>query len=245
MRLHKAISYVRHRTEAARTAPKRHRAVAAPAIGLVLFVTSCAASPVAKPTAQGLVSIQSAVTCPATPAHVAVPDPPRHFASAPRLVLTHDIGYCAFIDTTGGVIAIRLRPEYAPNAVADFISLARQGFYDGLPFFQTCPGTTGPACPAGGSFALTGAPSAGIDSAGYTIPSDPVVGDYLFGSVAMYGTDPSKIGSEFFLSTGDSHTLARRYDIFGQVTDGIPALATLRTGDTVVWIAIVVTAPEP
>jgi hypothetical protein len=44
---------------------------------------------------------------------------------------------------------------------------------------------------------------------------------------------------------GDSSTLARSYDIFGQVTDGIPALSALQKGTAIVWIAIAVTAPEP
>jgi cyclophilin family peptidyl-prolyl cis-trans isomerase len=244
MKLHNVISYVRQRTVAAPSTYVRHRTVMCVGVGIAVFMTSCATSSSGKPTAQGLVSIQSAVTCPAPPVHAAVVDPPRHFATAPKLVLTHDAGYCAFIDTSTGIISVRLRPEYAPNAVADFIYLARQGFYDGLTVLQTCPATTGPACPSGGSFALTGT-SADISGAGYSVPSDPVVGEYLFGSVAMYGTDPSRIGSAFFMSTGDSNTLARHYDIFGQVTDGIPALATLREGDTIIWVAIVVTAPEP
>ena len=34
---------------------------------------------------------------------------------------------------------MRLRPEYAPNAVNDFVFLAKKGFYDGLTFSQVCP----------------------------------------------------------------------------------------------------------
>jgi cyclophilin family peptidyl-prolyl cis-trans isomerase len=77
------------------------------------------------------------------------------------------------------------------------------------------------------------------------VVSDPVVGDYLFGAVAMYASAPGRIGSQFFISKGDSSALARTYDIFGQVTDGIPAMASLQKGSTIEWIAIVVTAPEP
>jgi cyclophilin family peptidyl-prolyl cis-trans isomerase len=77
------------------------------------------------------------------------------------------------------------------------------------------------------------------------VKADPVVGEYLFGAVAMLSADPAVIGSQFFVSTGDSSGLARRYDIFGQVTDGLPALAELQRGNTILWIAIVMTAPEP
>jgi cyclophilin family peptidyl-prolyl cis-trans isomerase len=98
----------------------------------------------------------------------------------------------------------------------------------------------------GASIALTGDPTeSGNGSPGYSVASDPVIGNYLFGAVAMYGNDPSTIGSQFFVSMGDSHSLARKYDIFGQVTGGIPALAEVQKGDTITWIAILPTAPEP
>ena len=75
--------------------------------------------------------------------------------------------------------------------------------------------------------------------------ADPVIGQYLFGSVAMLSANPSKVGSQFFVSNGDSSHVARQYDIFGQVTDGLPALAQLQKGDRILWVAIVATAPEP
>jgi peptidyl-prolyl cis-trans isomerase B (cyclophilin B) len=130
--------------------------------------------------------------------------------------------------------------------VSDFIYLALHGFYDGLAFYQLCPATIGAACPGSAPIALSGDPTAtGAGGPGYTVASDPVVGDYLFGAVAMYASAPARIGSQFFISKGDSSALARTYDIFGQVTDGIPAMASLQKGSTIVWIAIEVTAPEP
>jgi cyclophilin family peptidyl-prolyl cis-trans isomerase len=72
-----------------------------------------------------------------------------------------------------------------------------------------------------------------------------VIGNYLFGAVAMYTSNPETIGSQFFISRGDSSDVARKYDIFGQVTDGFSALTTLQKGTTIVWVAIATTAPEP
>jgi cyclophilin family peptidyl-prolyl cis-trans isomerase len=161
-------------------------------------------------------------------------------------VIKANVGYCAFVDTSRGIISIRLRPEYAPAAVNDFVFLAQHGFYDGLTFYQLCPDATGPTCPAHATAALAGDPTAtGAGGPGFTVKADPVVGEYLFGSVAMLSADPALIGSQFFVSTGDSSGVARRYDIFGQVTDGLPALAELQKGNTILWIAIVTTAPEP
>lgn len=229
----RSFAYVRQRT--------KHIA----GICTVLVLSGCASAAIAHGTPE-LVTIQTAVTCPAPPAHTAVTNPPRAFPSAPRLTVAKDIGYCAYIDTAAGIISIRLRPEYAPHAVSDFVSLAQHGFYDGLTFYQVCPAISGPACPNTAPVALAGDPTNnGTGGPGYSVSSDPVVGDYLFGAVAMYGTDASRIGSQFLISKGDSSSLARKYDIFGQVTDGFVALATLQKGTPIMWVAIAVTAPEP
>jgi len=245
MKLLKALSYVRQRTNVQSSAYVRSRTQCVSAIGAALILSSCASAAVAKGT-PGLVTIQTAVTCPAPPTHTAVTNPPRSFASAPHLTVAHGIGYCAYLDTAAGIISIRLRPEYAPHAVSDFVSLAQHGFYDGLTFYQVCPAISGPACPDAAPVALAGDPTkTGTGGPGYSVASDPVVGEYLFGAVAMYGADASKIGSQFLISKGDSSSLARKYDIFGQVTEGFPALAALQKGTPIIWIAIVVTAPEP
>ena len=241
----KAIRYVRQRTVMQSFAYVRLRTIAGGGAICALALAACNSN-VAPSATPGLVTIQTAVTCPAPPLHAAVANPPRHFAAPPRFTLAHDVGYCAYIDTAAGVISIRLRPEYAPHAVSDFIALAQQGFYDGLAFSQVCPATSGTACAIAAPVAFAGDPTAtGTGGPGYTVASDPVVGNYLFGAVAMYSTTPATIGSQFFISRGDSSTVARKYDIFGQVTDGFAALTALQKGTTIVWVAIAVTAPEP
>jgi peptidyl-prolyl cis-trans isomerase B (cyclophilin B) len=211
--------------------------------GVVIAGCSTAAAP-ANPT--HLASIQTAVTCPGPPAHDAVISPLRNYTAAPSTVIKPHTGYCAYISTSRGIISLRLRPEFAPKAVNDFVYLAQRGFYDGLSFYQVCPDAKGTPCPGQASLALAGDPtSTGTGGPGYSLKSDAVVGEYLFGAVAMYSASPGTIGSQFFMSMGDSSGVGRKYDIFGQVTDGIPALAALQKGDRILWIAIVVTAPEP
>lgn len=245
MKLGKALPYVRQRTLLHHVAYVRSRTFGFLGGCTVLALAACNSNTATTAT-PGLVTIQTAVTCPAPPAHTAVTNPPRHFAAAPKLTLTRDVGYCAYVDTAAGVISIRLRPEYAPRAVTEFIDLAQHGFYDGLSFSQVCPATTGLACALPAPVAIAGDPtSTGTGGPGYTVASDPVVGNYLFGAVAMYSSDPARIGSQFFISTGDSSGVARKYDIFGQVTAGFQALTALHKGMTITWIAIAITAPEP
>ena len=244
VKLLKGVPSVRQRTFARRSRYVRSRTVVVAAFAGIA-VTSCASTGGSSPT-PGLVTIQTAVTCPAPPGHTAVANPVHHFTKAPALTLQHNVGYCAYIETAAGLVSIRLRPEYAPRAVSDFIYLAQHGFYDGLSFYQVCPAATGAVCPGPAPIALAGDPTGtGAGGPGYAVAADAVVGDYLFGAVAMYPSAPSRIGSQFFISRGDSSTLARSYDIFGQVTDGIPALSALQKGTAIVWIAIAVTAPEP
>lgn len=222
----------------------RDRMIAFGAVSTVVLIASCGPSPTSP--SPHLASIQSAVTCPAPPVHAAVTDPSRTFSAPPSRALEKNAGYCAYLDTSRGLISVRLRPEHAPNAVNDFVFLAQKGFYDGLTFYQMCPSATGATCPVHATAAIAGDPTGtGTGGPGYTVKADPVIGQYLFGSVAMLSTNSSSVGSQFFVSTGDSSRVARQYDIFGQVTDGLPALAELGKGDRILWVAIVVTAPEP
>ncbi len=245
MMLLKAFPYVRQRTLMHRLAYVRSRTVTIFIALAMLTLVACNSNPMVTAT-PGLVTIQTAVTCPAPPAHTAVTNPPRHFTSAPRLTLQRNVGYCAYVDTSIGVLTVRLRPEYAPRAVTEFVDLAQHGFYDGLTFYQVCPATSGPACGVVAPVALAGDPTAsGAGGPGYSVASDRVVGDYLFGAMAMYGPNPARIGSQFFISRGDSSGIARKFDIFGQVTAGFPALTALQKGTPIIWIAIAVTAPEP
>src|SRR5579872_6896198 len=108
---HNGFRWVRHRTIGRGIAYVRQRTFAFMGLTATVILTSCSSSNASHPTSHGLVSIQSAVTCPAPPFHSAVLDPPRTFAVTPRLTLGRAVGYCAYVDTTRGIISVRLRPE--------------------------------------------------------------------------------------------------------------------------------------
>ena len=156
MKLHKELRYVRQRTIARCFVLVRSRSLTIIGATAMLVLTSCTSRTATHTTA----GLQTAVTCPAPPSHTPVAIPLRSFITAPRLTLGHNVGYCAYIDTAGGLISIRLRPEYAPHAVSDFINLAQRGFYDGLSFYQVCPAATGVPCHGSAPVALAGDPTA-------------------------------------------------------------------------------------
>jgi cyclophilin family peptidyl-prolyl cis-trans isomerase len=59
-----------------------------------------------------------------------------------------------------------------------------------------------------------------------------VVGEYVPGAVAMANSGPNTNGSQFFICTvDDRRKLERKYNLFGQVTDGMDIVTGIRQGD--------------
>ena len=126
-------------------------------------------------------------------------------------------GTMATIQTDLGNITIQIYNQSAPVASENFINLANAGYYNGLTFHRVVP-----------NFVIQGGDPAGNGSGGpgYTIPDEPVVGNYTRGIVAMARTsDPNSAGSQFFIVLDDSvaQSLPKSgdYVIFGKVTSGL------------------------
>ena len=120
----------------------------------------------------------------------------------------------------GKVILAELYPEKAPNTVNNFISLANQGYYDGLIFHRVIPGfMIQGGCPYGN----------GMGGPGYTIHGEfPANGftqnDVLHtdGVLSMARTmAPNSAGSQFFIMVADAPHLDGQYAAFGKVIDGL------------------------
>jgi cyclophilin family peptidyl-prolyl cis-trans isomerase len=177
-------------------------------------------------------------TCPPAPAHDPVASPRRSFTSAPFMNIVLKKGYCAYLSTEAGMVAIRLRPASAPKTVNNFIFLVRQGYYDGLEVSATCPDPATPGCK--GQFAELGdPPSLGLNGFGYKLQRESAPGDYLFGAVAMSPDDDGTANPHrFIISKGDSRALPHTYALFGQVTDGLPTIVALQKGVKINWAAV-------
>ena len=126
-------------------------------------------------------------------------------------------GTTAEIDTSLGTIVFDVYNQSAPVASENFTNLANAGFYNGLTFHRIAP-----------TFVIQGGDPNGDGSGGpgYTIPDEPVVGNYTRGIVAMARTtDPNSAGSQFFIVLKDSvaQSLPKSggYVIFGKVTSGL------------------------
>lgn len=130
----------------------------------------------------------------------------------------------------GSIIKVELYPEIAPNTVANFISLVKKGFYDGLTFHRVIRGfMIQGGCPQGTG---TGGPGYHIkgEFSGNGVQNNL---KHTKGVISMArAMDPNSAGSQFFIMHEDSPHLDGQYAAFGKVVEGMDAvdyIATVRT----------------
>jgi len=127
------------------------------------------------------------------------------------------------IKTDFGDIKFSLLPDLAPETVRNFVTLAKNGFYDGTLFHRVIPGFM-----IKGGDPNTKDPNKksqwGMGGPGHNIKAEFSSRSHLEGIVSMArATDPNSAGSQFFIVTSDNNTeaLDRQYTVFGKVTEGI------------------------
>ena len=128
--------------------------------------------------------------------------------------------YTAVIDIADyGAITLDLDGDSAPLTVANFVKLAKDGFYDGLTFHRIMDG-----------FMMQGGDPKGSGTGGSeeTIPGEfsangcdnPI--SHTRGTISMArASDPNSASSQFFICQADSTFLDGSYAAFGRVTDGM------------------------
>ena len=129
----------------------------------------------------------------------------------------------ATIATEIGDIDIELFDDSAPKSAANFIDLARKGFYDDVIFHRVIPGFViqGGDGQYGKKSALD-ASRVGTGGPGYKFEDEPVKGDYQRGALAMANAGPNTNGSQFFIVVRDLiGSLPKSYNLFGVVTKGM------------------------
>jgi cyclophilin family peptidyl-prolyl cis-trans isomerase len=122
--------------------------------------------------------------------------------------------YTAVVNTNMGTYSAVLDATKAPGAVNNFVSLARNKYFDGTTCHRAIPGF----------MVQCGDPTAtGSGGPGYKFADEfPAAGEYKIGSLAMANSGANTNGSQFFVITGDQGvSLPPNYTLFGQVTDGL------------------------
>jgi cyclophilin family peptidyl-prolyl cis-trans isomerase len=144
--------------------------------------------------------------------------------------IDHDTIYQVAIETNRGTITMELDPKLAPNTVNNFISLARDGYYDGLTFHRVVP-----------EFVIQGGDpeGSGRGGPGYKFDDEPVKGEYTLGAVAMANAGPNTNGSQFFICIDDCRRkLQPLYNLFGYVIDGMDVAQGVKQGDVMQSLTI-------
>ncbi len=192
---------------------------------LLLGVAACGPEPAGQ--AQTASSPQSAPAPSATASSAASPHAVpagARFIERFQSVLTVGKTYRAVIEMAkGGEFEITFHPEIAPNHVANFVSLARLGFYNGVTFHRVIEGFMAQGGDPTGS---------GGGGPGYTIPAEFSNTPHRRGTVSMARTsDPNSAGSQFFICFQDTPFLDGQYTAFGSVTRGMDVVDAIRKRD--------------
>lgn len=130
----------------------------------------------------------------------------------------------------GGIIRAELYPKIAPISVENFVSLVREGFYDGLIFHRVIPGfMIQGGCPDGTGMGGPGHQIKGEFSANGVKNELKHTRGVLSMARAM---DPDSAGSQFFIMHRDSPHLDGQYAAFGKVTEGLDVVDAIASAPT-------------
>jgi len=130
----------------------------------------------------------------------------------------------ATLHTNHGAIAVELFDEDAPNTVANFVKLAKDGFYDGVIFHRVIP-----------DFMIQGGDPTGTGTGGpgYTFEDEFNQHKVERGALAMANAGPNTNGSQFFVVTTQAAPwLDGKHTVFGQVTEGMDAIDSISAVET-------------
>jgi peptidyl-prolyl cis-trans isomerase B (cyclophilin B) len=134
------------------------------------------------------------------------------------------------IQTNKGNIVLELAEDDAPNTVANFISLAEKGFYDGGTFHRVIP-----------NFMIQGGDPTGTGRGGpgYVIADEcsPRL-RHERGVISMANAGPNSGGSQFFITHVATSWLDGKHAIFGKVTSGLEVVDAIRQGDKMIKVSV-------
>jgi peptidylprolyl isomerase len=127
------------------------------------------------------------------------------------------------LETTKGSIVVEMRPDLAPNHVARIKDLARQGFYDGVPFHRVIEGF----------MAQTGDPTGtGTGGSGQKLAAEFNAEPHSRGAVSMArAQSPDSADSQFFICFEDANFLDRKYTVWGRVIEGMENVDKINRGE--------------
>jgi peptidyl-prolyl cis-trans isomerase B (cyclophilin B) len=147
----------------------------------------------------------------------------------------------AIIKTVKGDMKVSFYENDAPNTVANFVKLAKEGYYNGLKWHRVLPDfVIQGGCPNSKEGAK-GMPGTG--GPGYKIDCE-LTGDNQYhdrGVLSMAHAGRNTGGSQFFVCHSRKQTshLDRNHTCFGKVYEGLDVIDAIREGDSIDSIEII------
>lgn len=131
-------------------------------------------------------------------------------------------------ETNQGSFEVALKPSVAPKACENIVTLAKQGYYDGLIFHRVIK-----------NFMIQGGDPTGTGSGGKSMwgkdfadeCSDGLKFDKP-GLLAMANRGPNTNGSQFFITTAETPWLNNNHTIFGEVVSGYNVVQKIESCST-------------
>ena len=130
----------------------------------------------------------------------------------------------ATLHTNHGAIAVELFDEDAPNTVANFVKLAKDGFYDGVIFHRVIP-----------AFMIQGGDPTGTGTGGPGYAFEDEFNQHKIerGALAMANAGPNTNGSQFFVVTTQAAPwLDGKHTVFGRVAEGMDVVDAISAVET-------------
>jgi cyclophilin family peptidyl-prolyl cis-trans isomerase/HEAT repeat protein len=135
----------------------------------------------------------------------------------------------ADVETARGTFTIRLRGDAAPMTVANFLELARKGFFDGVAIHRVVP-----------DFVVQDGDPTGTGNGGpgYEIRDENNPIRYGTGTVGMALAGPDTGGSQWFVTHAPQPHLDGIYTVFGQVSAGQDVVERIEQWDRIARVTV-------
>jgi len=135
----------------------------------------------------------------------------------------------ATIETEKGKLVLELFASDVPRTVNNFVTLAREGFYDGLTFHRVVPGFVVQGGDPNGD---------GTGGPGYQFDDEFTEHTHVAGALSMANSGPNTNGSQFFITYTPQHHLDGHHSVFGQLIEGMDVLERIEQGDVMIRVTI-------
>jgi cyclophilin family peptidyl-prolyl cis-trans isomerase len=166
------------------------------------------------------------------PVSISTPPTPQQQSTPPLSNSSDQKSMQATLHTTKGDVTIAFSPEIAPNTVANFIKLAKEGFYNGVKFHRVIKDfmiqAGDPLSKDDSKMSSWGTGGPGYKFADEITPESK----NSLGTIAMANSGKNTNGSQFYINAKDNNFLDGGYTVFGKVIKGLDIVLAIDTVPT-------------